>query len=141
MKAINLLIITAIAIIIVSCSGGDPVVVVDPTPPTVETTLKDNAGTTIGFTFTGGLVRDMNYERVGFVYTDGDVFDLNTVKLGSIVKAEGTAYNVLDSDRNLLGTVDTATGEVRDLARQVVGYGSGNPLWKAGVILLLFPRQ
>lgn len=104
----------------------------------LETTLTDKWHTTIGYINSGGTVKDKRLDRVGDVYSDGKVYDRNYDRAGTITKQTETRYKVEDNHYNIVGYVDISDGTVKNRINDVVGYGSGENVWKAGVILLLF---
>ena len=104
----------------------------------LETTLMDKWHTSIGYVYTGGLVKNQHYNMVGNIFSDGKVIDSHGDRAGSINKQTEMTYKVQDSHYNTVGYVDITTGEVKDSHYNLVGYGSGENLWKAGGILLLF---
>lgn len=107
-------------------------------PLHLETSLMDKWHTAIGYAYTGGTVKDKRYDRVGNVYSDGKVTDVHADYAGSIEKDTETRYRVKDKHYNIVGYVDITDGTVKNHIYDVVGYGSGENVWKAGVILLLF---
>ena len=50
-------------------------------PLHLETTLKDNWHTTIGYAYTGGVVKDKHYDMIGNVFSDGKVLDLKSATI------------------------------------------------------------
>lgn len=104
----------------------------------LETTFLDKWHNTIGYAYTGGTVKDKKYDRVGNVYSNGKVTDVHGNNAGYIEKDINYIYIVKDSNYNIVGYVSTSDGTVKNHLYDVVGYGSGENIWKAGVILLLF---
>ena len=122
-------------LVFVSCDDGFDEDNYIPLP--LETTLMDKWHTTIGYAYTGGVVKDKRYDMVGNVFSDGKVLDKNYDRAGTIIKQTETKYKVEDNHYNIVGYVDTSDGTVKNRIYDVVGYGSGENVWKAGVILLL----
>ena len=107
-------------------------------PLHLETTLMDRWHTTIGYAYAEGYVKNDIYDRVGTINPDGKVFDKHYDRVGTIIKQSETRYKVRDEHYDIVGYVNISNGTVINHLYDVVGYGRGENVWKAGVILLLF---
>lgn len=103
----------------------------------LEITLMDKSYTTIGYICSDGSIKDRHFDIVGHIYSNGRVADCHYDNVGSVVKQTESTYIILDRHYDEQGYVYIANGEVRNSHYDIVGYGSGDNIWKAGALLLL----
>lgn len=103
----------------------------------LDTTLMDKSHTTIGYIYSNGSIKDRHYDIVGYINSDGKVTDSHYVFVGSVVKQTESIYKIFDRNYDEKGYVYVANGEVRNSHFDIVGYGTGDHIWKAGALLLL----
>ena len=97
----------------------------------------DKSYTTIGYIYSNGFIKDRHYDIVGHINSDGKVTDSHNDYVGSVVKQTESIYRIFDRHYDEQGCVYIANGEVRNSHYDIVGYGSGDNIWKSGALLLL----
>lgn len=113
-----------------------------------ETYLYDKWDTKIGTVYSNNRVENAkDWKTLGSVNRDGKVYFggykeeyPSYMHAGYIEQYNETTYKVEDRHYKKVGTVNITNGEVKNASDDIVGYGTGDKLWQAGVILLLFDQ-